>query len=147
MRHTVSYPAPRQLTNEARSFTVAVKPDLASIGFIPWCIQVDEAWYELAEFHSTDVEPPMAAARFVLEDLPHHGPALLANYLHPLLVSINGAVVRCRVEESTASVPTHWVVEQSGHSSAAGPATATDTLAYVQQLAAEWVRNGRGNHA
>lgn len=109
---------------------------------MPWCLEVDGAWYQLTN-DATDVGQ---LARDFLRvglrsELTPRTPLFLATTRYPLLLVIDGVAVRgwpARVDENRWPV---WLFEAAGRPrSECGSITAEMTLADVEDLAKLWLR-------
>jgi hypothetical protein len=143
VRKTVTYPEPRKLNVAGRVYTVAVKPEFTSNGVIPWCVDVDGNWYQVANYRAIDAQVPKEATHFLENRLQsadaYRGPAWLAEDATPLLISINGAVVKCRTAVASDG-DTVWTFEYESNSSDGFPAGSDDTLDDIERMAAGWLR-------
>lgn len=136
-----SYPDPQRLLKNGEFFTTAVKPELAIGTYVPWCVEIAGAWYQVDEYDKTDPEVPRAAARLLREDLSRRGPSWLANYRHPLLLKIGDVVLRCRTHIPAAGSKAVWVFDHDGISGVGSRSSKDDTLADVERFAEAWLQS------
>lgn len=114
-----------------QSYRVTRRPELAIAGYVPWCLEVDGAWYQLTD---DAAEATDEARRFfeysMRSSRTNRTPVFLASLRHPLLVSIDGVAVRGYPMQTDPNRWPSWIFEATGR-----PATECTTISAEQTLA------------
>lgn len=135
--------------------TIALRSDLTINATIPWCIDVDGAWYQLGRGDDAS-----GFFRHSLRNAPRRTPPFVASKRYPMLAIVDGIAVRAwpqfvarGTESKTYMHPTLgrrvgtergpvWLFEATNRSpSECGTVTAEQSLDDVIDLAKIWLRS------
>lgn len=137
---------PLEIEHRRERFRLELRPELRIRTFDPWCILVDDAWYQLGADARDVVRDAKDFLRVgIRSEITPRTPVFLASTRYPLLLSIDGVAVRgwpVRVDDARWPV---WMFEGALRPrTECGTITAEQTLADVEDLAKLWLRTPRG---